>query len=158
MDANRMLAGRYIKASDLRGRRVILEIERVEEMRFDGKLKMVLYFTGHERGFVANVTNTRTLIDQFRTANTDAWIGKEVCLEPKRVEFSGQLVDAIRVGPPPRAARRPGPEPVQAPAPAPPAPREPGADDDAAFEASDLDVPFVVAVAPLLLTLGGMLA
>ncbi len=131
MDANTMLAGRYLNAADLKGRSVRVTIERVDDVKFrDGTRKLVLSFEGARKQLAVNKTNLRAIIAAFGTSETEQWIGQRLTLEPRKVDFGGQLVDAVRVAapaaPPPR------------PAPPPPPPREPGED----FHATDEDVPF----------------
>ena len=137
MDAKEMLSGRFLNAQDLRGRPVRVTIERVEPVRFrDGTTKLVLSFEGARKQLALNKTNLRAVIVALGTSETDEWVGQRLTLEPKRVDFAGQLVDAVRIAAPPE------PPPVAPPARAPrrpaPTPREPGDD----FEATDDDVPF----------------
>ncbi|SRR6266571_2067418 len=132
MDANTMLARKYLNASDLKGRSSVkVTIERVEDVKFrDGTRKLVLSFEGARKQLAVNKTNLRAIIAVLGTSETEQWIGQRLTLEPRKVDFGGQLVDAVRVAapaaPPPR------------PAPPPPPPREPGED----FHATDEDVPF----------------
>jgi len=124
MDANRMLEGRYLKAEDLRGRRVEVTVERVQQATMrDGAKKLVLSFTGKQKQLPLNVTNLRAAIVALG-GETDRWPGNTLTLEGRQVDFGGQQVDAIRiVGAPAPPAPRPAPPPEH-------------------FEATDDDVPF----------------
>lgn len=114
-----MLQGRYLKAEDLRGRRIEVTVERVQQVTMkDGAKKLVLSFTGKQKQLPLNVTNLRAAIVALGK-ETDAWPGHTLTLEGRQVDFGGQQVDAIRI--------------VGAPPPARPAPE---------FEATDDDVPF----------------
>ena len=126
MDANVMLQSRYLKAADLAGRRVEVTIETVSTAKMrDGTSKLILTFTGKRKALTLNKTNTRALIVLFG-AETDAWLGHTITLAPQRVDFAGQVVDAIRIaGASTVAPARPAPEPEPDP-----------------FEATDADVPF----------------
>lgn len=138
MDANAMLNSRFINATDLRGRAVRVTIARVEEARFrDGTCKLVLSFENARKQLPLNKTNLRAVIAVLGTAETDQWPGQRLTLEPRKVDFGGQLVDAVRVAAPPEP---PPPPPARKPvAPAAPPTREPG---DEEFHATDEDVPF----------------
>lgn len=117
-----MLQGRYLKAEDLRGRRIEVTVERVQQVTMkDGARKLVMSFTGKQKQLPLNVTNLRAAIMALGK-ETDAWPGHTLTLEGRQVDFGGQRVDAIRiVGTPPLA--RPAPPPEE-------------------FEATDDDVPF----------------
>jgi hypothetical protein len=134
VDANTMLAGKYLNASDLKGRPVRVTIASVTEARFrDGTSKLVLSFEGARKQLALNKTNLRAVIAVLGTYQTEQWIGQRLTLQPEKVEFGGQLVDGLRVAAPPAQPRlAPPPPPRQAPPP--PDPDE--------FHATDDDVPF----------------
>lgn len=120
-----MLQSKYLKATDLQGRRIEVTIESVSTAKMrDASSKLVLTFTGKRKGLTLNKTNTRALIVLFG-AETDAWLGHTITLAPEQVDFAGQQVDAIRIAG------------AQTPAPVRPAPPPPDR-----FEATDDDVPF----------------
>lgn len=71
----------YLKAEDLKGRTVELQIESVEVETFGeekaSEHKLALYFKGREKGIVSNKTNTKRLVEKFG-ADTDKWHGKKI--------------------------------------------------------------------------------
>lgn len=90
----------YLKAADLKGREVSVTIVDVGTQEYDNEgvteVKPWVKFRDKEKGVVLNVTNTRRLCDEFGD-DSDSWIGKEIVLYPERVDFKGNMVDAIRV-------------------------------------------------------------
>ena len=75
---------RYIKTDDLKGREVLVVVDRVEEHEIEGndgekQDKYVLYFQNKEKGLVMNVTNTEAMVNGFGD-ESDAWTGKDVML------------------------------------------------------------------------------
>ena len=141
MDANSMLQGRYLNAADLKGRSIRVTIATVAETRFrDGTWKLVLTFDGARKALALNKTNLRAVIAVLG-GETDTWPGQRLTLEPRKVEYGGDLVDGVRIAAPPEPPRA---APAPAP-PSPPAPRDPGDD----WQAGPEDVPFGVLLAPL---------
>lgn len=138
MDVNTLLSSsKFLKASDIGNRKVLVTIESCEPVRMaDGATKVAIRFVGKSKALVANKTNLKEICKQLGGSETRAWHGRQLVLETRLVEFGGDLVPALRVAPPPIPARR-GPEPVSPPKPA----REPG-DDDGPGEITDADVPF----------------
>ena len=140
MNINEVYSGSYLKADDLQGRRVTVKINHVSIKEFEGDKgmdrKIVLGFEGKDKCLVCNKTNSAIVAENVGSPDTDDWIGAEITLEPRRVEFQGKLVPAIRVvlkeqavaaAPAPRQAR------PLAVLPDPDAPRNPPEDDDIPF-------------------------
>ncbi len=94
-----------LKASDLPpGKQARVTIEKCEEVMFksdDGKEqpKLRLSFHNKEKGLVLNKTNAMT-VSHVYGPDTDGWIGKEIFLFSTKVDFAGQMVDAIRINVP----------------------------------------------------------
>ena len=107
---------KYLKASDLQGRHVRLQIDKVQlEDIGDDAAKPVVYFQSKQKGLVLNRTNAQTITDAYGD-DTDHWRGAEVELFATKVLFQSRMVDAIRINIPPQQ-RAPAPPPmVQAPA------------------------------------------
>jgi hypothetical protein len=125
MKLSEIFSGNYLKSEDLQGRTVPVTISKVELKEFDDGKKLVIHFEGKDKVLVCNRTNASIIEDNLRTDETDRWIGKQICLTVKKVEFQGKLVPAIRVLLQDTA-------PVQAPpttAPAPAPPVELGGDE-----------------------------
>ena len=96
----------------------------VEKLGDDDKL--VIHFSDHNKGLVANKVNLTLMAQIFASTDTDEWIGKKIVLyTDASVMMSGKVVGGVRV----RAAKN-QPAPV-----APAAPAAPAADFDD-------DVPF----------------
>ena len=93
--------GNYLKAEDLQGKAVRITIERVELEDFkssDGKAerKLVVHFSGKEKGLVLNRTNADTLAEIFGDQDYDNWVGP-VVLFPDMTTFGGKRVPCIRI-------------------------------------------------------------
>jgi hypothetical protein len=88
----------YLKASDLNGRRKSLIIHKVlmEEIGEDGTKKPVIEFDNTDKRLVLNKTNGSVIAEAYGD-EMDKWTGKPIELFPSKVQFSGRLVDAIRV-------------------------------------------------------------
>lgn len=93
-----------LKASDLPpGKQARVNIERCEEIGFDEngvtKNKLKLSFVGKEKVLILNKTNAMTIAHVYG-GDIDGWIGKEIFLYSTKVDFGGQMVDAIRINVP----------------------------------------------------------
>ena len=86
----------YIKAADLNGRRVRVEMDRVEMEDVGGELKPVMFFLGSDKKMIVNKTNASEIIDAYGD-DTDAWHGQMIELYEARVDFQGKKVAAVRV-------------------------------------------------------------
>jgi hypothetical protein len=111
----------YIKASDLKGQAVRVEIDRVEFEPVGQKreMKPVLYFTGKEKGLVLNKTNSGKIINITGSTETEDWAGQAILIYPTETEFAGDTVECIRIKPAP-ANGRPVRQAMQPPPEAPP--------------------------------------
>lgn len=118
----------YLKASDLKGRAVVVEIDRVEFEPVGQKkeMKPILYFAGKDKGLVLNKTNAAKIISLLGTEETEEWGGNSIAIYPTETSFQGDMVDCIRVKAVaiPRNGR---PAPAQQPV------EEPITDDDIPF-------------------------
>ncbi len=86
----------YLKAADLQGRQVTVQIDRVEMRDIGDDHKPVLFFQGKEKGVVLNKTNANNISFAYGD-DTDAWAGKQVILYEAMVDFQGRSVQAIRI-------------------------------------------------------------
>jgi hypothetical protein len=97
-----LFPSKYAKAADLRGKTVIVEIERIDPreklMMAGGKSdqKPVVYLKGKEKGWILNKTNARSIAKVYGN-EVMQWIGKPVAIYSASVEARGEMVDAIRV-------------------------------------------------------------
>lgn len=120
MKLNEVFQSNFLKAEDLKGRDVTLTIEEVEadfitKDKSEGK-KVIISFVGKDKKLVANKTNCRTIAKLYGE-ETDDWIGKQIIIGPREVEYQGEMTWAIRVSlkkPGTAAAAAPPPEPTPA--------------------------------------------
>lgn len=96
MKVSEVFQSTYLKAPDLQSREIELQIERTEMVELDGKDKMVVFFTGKERGLVLNKTNADFIVSLYGD-DTVNWAGRSVVLYPTRTSYQGGMVDCIRV-------------------------------------------------------------
>ena len=96
MNINNVFPSKYLKAADLNGKTIKVVIERIEVEKMGNDTKPVLYFEGKTKGMVVNKSNAQ-LIAAAYSPETDGWIGKEIKVYPGKVNFQGQMVDAIKV-------------------------------------------------------------
>lgn len=86
----------YLKASDLQGRRVKVQMSHVNMEDLGGDLKPILFFVGKDKGLVLNKTNTNAIVAVYGD-DTDNWHGNTIELYEAQVDFQGRTVAAIRV-------------------------------------------------------------
>lgn len=142
-----MFPSKYLKADDLKGRRVLVTIETVSTETMgqgkDARDKLVLYFKGKDKGMAVNKTNALLLSDIFSSKNTEDWHGQQVYLAPTRVMFDGKPVMSIRVEEAPRQRPAAAAQPNrQAPARGFEEQQQPPDEPDAAGQFVDEEVPF----------------
>ena len=98
---------KYLKAEDLNGKRVTVEIDdaRIEEFKDGHKTdkKIILSFVGKQKEMVCNKTNAATIAKMYGD-ETDNWRGQFVAILAREVEFAGDVVLALRVD-----SKRPAP-------------------------------------------------
>ena len=85
-----------LKASDILGKKVPVTIEKVDRKEFDDGAKLILRFHNKDKGLVLNKTNANR-IAELHGPDWEQWINKDIALVTAKVEFSGKIVDAIRV-------------------------------------------------------------
>jgi hypothetical protein len=78
-------------------------IERVERLDVDGqgKLRPVIFFDGHERGFVLNATRYNTVAEIAKSRDTDDWVSVKVGVRKGQTRYAGRSVDCVEFVPPP---------------------------------------------------------
>lgn len=98
MNLNEAFPSKYLKAADLGGRDVRLDMDYVEmcEMHGQEDEKPVLCFTNCTRGLVLNKTNATTIGDTYGS-ETDTWSGRPIVLFAAKTQFGSKQVDCIRV-------------------------------------------------------------
>lgn len=87
----------YLKAEDLKGRRVDVVISEAVTEKVGDADKIVLSFDGKEKKLVLNITNARMIAGLLNSMDTADWIGSEITLRPDKTTYQGDLVDCLRV-------------------------------------------------------------
>lgn len=101
MKLSEMFPSNLLKAQDVldAGGEMVLTIEKVELKEFEGdkgkETKPIIYFNENKQ-MVCNKTNGN-LIAELYGDDTDGWIGKEITLVVREVDFQGKSTPAIRV-------------------------------------------------------------
>jgi len=104
MDATQYTGSdQYLKAEDLKGRTVDLEIESVELETFGEENpkehKLALFFKGREKGIISNKTNTKRLVEKFGS-ETDKWKGRKIRASQNHTPLGiGFTLTAVEVEP-----------------------------------------------------------
>ncbi len=85
----------YLKAADLKGKSVNLEIKGVNSAEFtddkgNTKSKALLEFKGKDKMAVLNITNTRALVNAYGP-DSDDWIGKKIVLSVRQTPLGDGL-------------------------------------------------------------------
>lgn len=97
-----LFPSKYLKAADLRGKRVPVVIESIDPRgSLKGKngkddTKPIVTLKGKDKEWVLNKTNATTLAKIYGNEVT-AWLGKVVVLYGTRIQAGGEEVDAVRV-------------------------------------------------------------
>jgi hypothetical protein len=87
---------KWLAHDDLKGREVKLTIAKSKLEEVGDSTKLVVYFTGKEKGLALNKTNARRLGSSYGR-DSEGWDGKEVILYPDKTDYQGKEVDCIRV-------------------------------------------------------------
>ncbi len=99
MNVNEIYASNseWLKAEHLpQGKEIRVTIESDEVVELDGKKKLAIRFAGKEKALVLNKTNSTTIAAAYGPEST-AWRGKVIFLYSTKVDYAGQMVDAVRV-------------------------------------------------------------
>jgi hypothetical protein len=99
---NEAFPSKYLKAADLKGRAVTLEIAAAPEETltgFDGQsqTKTVVYFAGTKKKLPLNRTNWNAIADVTGEDDSDNWPGHKIELYPATTEMNGKTLPCIRV-------------------------------------------------------------
>ena len=108
----------YFKASDIKdaGNSLQLTIAKVDMAELgqgqDKEVKPVMEFEGEEKGIVLNKTNFSSCAAIFNSEDSDDWIGGDIILTTRMVEYQGKVSPAIRVDIEASSALQPGAAPA----------------------------------------------
>jgi hypothetical protein len=110
MKKDDVFPSKYLKCPDLNGKPTVATIEHavLETLKSpEGKTqdKVVLYFVGAKKSLPLNVTNFDAVAD-ICGDDTDDWPGCQIELYPTKTTMAGRSVDAIRVKPPTKPAKK----------------------------------------------------
>lgn len=97
MKIQEVFPSKYLKAADLQGRNITVEIKHVEleQVGSDKETRPVIYFVGKDKGLVLNKTNA-DVIGAIAGDETDDWVGVKIVLFETMASFQGKAVAAIR--------------------------------------------------------------
>lgn len=135
MKLNDAYPSKFLAAEDLGGRPVTVTIASAEVKDIgqgaDKDRKIVLGFSGKSKSLVCNKTNAKTIAKLYGD-ETDDWLGKQITIAPREVEFQGDMVWAIRV-----SLQKPTNNATTGPQPLPPPDRSPSR-----APVDETDIPF----------------
>jgi len=138
-NVNEIYQGEFLRAEQLGGipRRAVIESTSVEVLGQgeNAQQKLILKFSGAKSRLPLNKTNALALSAAWGPI-TENWIGRKVELRPEKVQFSGRMVDSIRLH---AVAVAPAAVPV---APAPELPEPHGTAELGGVATLDSDVPW----------------
>lgn len=101
MKLSQAFPSNFLKADDLGGKSVTVEIEEVtfEEIGQgrDKEHKIMLAFKGKEKKLICNKTNANTIAKLVGSDDTDDWVGHRITLMAREVDFQGTPTLSIRV-------------------------------------------------------------
>lgn len=104
MKVSEAFPSKFLKAEDLRGRKVEVKIKNVEMEKIGDDYKPVLYFSGKDKSLTLNKTNSLMIAKIVGTDEMDEWIGKRIVLRPDVTTYQGKPTDCIRVEAPAAAS------------------------------------------------------
>lgn len=96
----------YIKGDDLEeGERLVLTIQSAEEVTFpSGDTVPVVKFLETHQKLTLNKTRIKRLVELLGD-DTDEWSGQQIALYPVPVQYNGQSMMGVAVGPPKKKAK-----------------------------------------------------
>lgn len=110
MKGTDVFPSKYLKTSDLQGRRAKVQMAFVQKEDMGDGEKPVLYFAGKEKGLVLNKTKWNAIGDLYGD-DSDDWTGKFITLVPGKTTYQGKRVDCIDIYPPDAAVPAGAPTP-----------------------------------------------
>jgi len=101
MKRDEVFPGKYLKASDLKGKPRTVEIdhapyETLKNTKGEEQQKIVLYFVGAKKALPLNMTNFDAVADIWGD-DTEFWPGQKIELYPTTTQMGGKTVDCVRI-------------------------------------------------------------
>ena len=96
MDITGAFPSNYLKADDLQGQEVDVQIAGCNMTELDGDHKPVINFVGKEKGMILNKTNATTISGLYGT-DTDKWHGQWITLFAAQTTYGGKACMGLRV-------------------------------------------------------------
>ena len=109
MNINDVFPSKYIKASDLNNKAMLLTINSVAQETVGDDTKPVVYFNEVKKGLVLNKTNALIVASRYGP-ETDGWTSAQIELYPDITSFKGQPTSCLRIRIPVAPAEPPSPE------------------------------------------------
>lgn len=101
MKLNEAFPSNFLKADDLQGKNITVEISEVtfEEIGQgrDKESKIIVAFKGKDKKLICNKTNANTIAKLTGSDDTDDWVGHRIILTAREVDYQGTPMLAIRV-------------------------------------------------------------
>jgi len=104
MKRDEVFPSKYLKASDLNGKPIVIEIviaplEVLKNPEGKEQQKTVLYFKSAKKALPLNAVNWDS-VAAICGDDTDDWPGHKIELYPTKTQMGGRVVDCIRIRPP----------------------------------------------------------
>jgi hypothetical protein len=97
---NELFPSKYLSAGDLKGKSIVLTIEKVTqdllEANGEKRLKPIVSFVGATKTLVLNATNYDRIAD-LHGDETNNWGGKKITVYPDVVDVRGVSTPCVRV-------------------------------------------------------------
>lgn len=109
VDYELLFPGRFLRATDFKGKTVTLtitdvELEPLPQDQGDEKERGIVHFRETKKGLVINRTNASAIVAMFGRDTAD-WVGHKVSLYPDTVKLGRESVLGIRVAGSPDLAK-----------------------------------------------------
>lgn len=99
-DARDFLGGNYLRKEDVSGPvNVTIEDVRSVAVANADRKKLVVWFREIAKPLILNMTNTRKMVDIFRSTDTATWRGQITLYVEASVHYGGKVVGGIRIQP-----------------------------------------------------------
>jgi hypothetical protein len=97
-DARDFLGGNYLRKEDLSApTTVTINAVRSVDVPNAVRRKLVVWFREITKPLILNKTNTRKMVELFRTTDTSQWKGTITIYIDENVHYGGQVVGGIRL-------------------------------------------------------------